>query len=394
MAKQRTNLRTVAKAAKVSLTTASRVLNGSSIPTEQTRKRVIKAAGELGYQLDPQFGQAIRRRRHGLTEPRQQTGLISLFMSPATGLNSQFPSDAHFGRGIAAIQKALNANDKHLLLQTSDDASEVLQIAAERELEGLLLWGAFKVADNPQAKYLCSQLPAVLIESSCTDCRADSVMLNASLAMRKQLEYLWDLGHRQIAYFEQSLVQSPQQQRLRAFTDFFQEKNIAIPLPELNKPHDITTATNDVALDRFADELVMSRPLPTALIAASNYALDLMHRLQDRGLRVPEDISVAGVNDDWLGGNLARPPLTAYHMPMDELGLMAVQLLINRIEKPLRPARHLLIDGHPLERASCAELSDQRATQQNVGQVLTCQGFEKHSVEQVNFTFGSNLPKP
>jgi LacI family transcriptional regulator len=117
-------------------------------------------------------------------------------------------------------------------------------------------------------------------------------------------------------------------------------------------PREITPDTHERVMRAYAEELMAARPRPTALVATNGYAIGIMGHLQDLGLRVPEEFSVIGLNDN-IRGDLTRPPLTSYRMPREHLGRAAAEMLLQRIEDPSHPTRRLTLQGERIERASC-----------------------------------------
>ena len=187
------------------------------------------------------------------------------------------------------------------------------------------------------------------------DLEADSVMPNSAQAVREQLQYLWELGHRNIVTFQPIVMESHIDVYLRAFHQFFAERNHSLANPRLCVPREINSGTHARVMGEYAKEIVDASARPTALVTWDVYACGLLVELLRVGLRVPQDISVIGM-DDVLDARLSSPPLTSYRFPMEEMGRSATDLLIERIQDRRRPVRNLLINGLLVERASCARM--------------------------------------
>ena len=94
---------------------------------------------------------------------------------------------------------------------------------------------------------------------------------------------------------------------------------------------------------------------PTAVLALNVYAIPIQRFLQEQGVRVPHDISVIGVNETPSNtGQYASPPMTSWQMPQEAIGRTAAEMLMQRIEKKTDVQECLLLNGHRIERASCA----------------------------------------
>lgn len=344
------NVRLVARRAGVSATTVSRVLNNSPIPTADTRQRVWKAVEELNYQPNLLLSQAFRRPRRDPTANEGANHTIGFYMTPPILEKAQH-GDGYYSRVLAGIQTAAQGDHYLLMCETGRrDALTLPDMVNEQRVDGLVIEGDFSAA---MLKFLVQRLPVVFIDRTHPELPASSVMPNIEHAVREQLDYLWELGHRRIITFQ---AQSPNPQveaYLRAFRAFLAGKRADVLHADFCEPCAITPETHAQVMADFARRLAAATPRPTALITWDVYACALLAELPKSGVQVPRDMSVMGM-DDWVEARLATPQLTSYRFPMDEMGRSATELLIQRIQDRSRPPRHLLIDGCLIERASCA----------------------------------------
>lgn len=350
MANAKTNIRDVANAAGVSHTTVSMVLNNSPVPSAETREKVLKTAQALNYQPDPLFRQVLQRRRTGQAMTRTMTQTIGFLTSEMIVEKAQ-RDDGYYSRVLAGIQRATERQRYHLMVKSAR-AEELAPPAmvTEGRVDGLVIEGDFP---ELLRGLLAKRLPVSFIDRTYADLEADSVMPNIERAVREQLQYLWGLGHRNIVTFQHAVVEPRNETYLRAFHQFFAERKQPLTQPRLCERRDINPTTHARVMAEYARELAEARPLPTALVTGDGYALSLLAEFERLGLRVPQDLSVIGM-DDVLAARLASPQLTSYRFPMEEMGRAATELLIERIEDRHRPVRHLLINGQLVERASCA----------------------------------------
>lgn len=345
----RSNIYDVAKEARVSIATVSRVLNNSPIPTAKTRERVLRAMHELNYQPDPAFRQAFRRR-NATTRERPLTQTIG-YMMDEKFLERALREDGYYSRVLAGIQQAVRQHRYHLMWSGSEtDMTNIPAMVAENRVDGVLLEGNFS---DTLRRLLVQRLPVVFVDRSYPELGASSTITNVERAVEEELEYLWELGHRNIVTFLPMPDGVQYEMYQHAFQRFFKRKQHALEQPALCAPRAIVTETHARVMEQYARDFAAARPRPTALIAYDVYACTLLEEFHRLGVRVPDDVSVVGM-DDMMQARMASPQLTSYRFPMDDMGRTAVELLIQKIQDPARAVHHVLINGQMVERASCA----------------------------------------
>jgi len=353
--KKPVSIRDVATEAGVSRSTVSLVLNNSSVPKPETRRKVMEVVRRLNYQPDPLFGQAVRRRHSGEKLPARMTQTIGFFANDFL-LSQARVDDGYYSRVLAGIQQGVEKHDYHLMIKTSK-INEVAPptIVTENRVDGLVIEG-----DIPKVlfKLLADRLPVAVIDRSMPDLNVDSVMPNIEKAVHEQLAYLWELGHRNIIKFTSAMDSAHDRLYVRAFDQFFEDRGHPLAQPALCERREIHTDTHNEVMAQYAKQIVDAVPRPTALITWDIYACSLLPLLQNHGLRVPEDISVIGM-DDLLASQMATPQLTTYRYPMEDMGRSATELLIERVKDRSRPVHQIMINGKLVERATCSNAPDQ-----------------------------------
>jgi LacI family transcriptional regulator len=350
MNSKKANIRSVAEAAGVSCSTVSLVLNNRKGPSRKTRQQVIEAADGLSYRPEPLFQQAFQRQRTSQRADHNKTQTIGFLTSEMISQQLQ-RGDDYYSRVLSGIQRSIESRDYHLMVRTVRLNELALPaMVTERRVDGLVIEGDFS---EEMLRMLAKQLPISLIDRTCTDLEADSVMPNVKQAMREQLHYLWDLGHQNIVTFQHAAPDLLVERSLRAFHQFFAERNHVLAHPTLCERREINSETHHRVIAEYAQELAAASPRPTALMTGDPYACDLLREFSRLGIRVPHDLSITGM-DDIAEARASRPQLTSYRFPMEEMGHSATDILIERIQDRDRPIRHLLINGQFMERASCA----------------------------------------
>ncbi len=346
-----TTIRDVAAAAGVSITTISRVLNQSPIPTEETRARVLEVVQQLNY-VSQKPG---RKSRHPERTPKRSrlTHTVGLLLS-ANIMERYSQGDPYYARLLGGIYQGADQSHSHLMVGLYDRNRQVLPPwIMQNKVDGLLIDAE---VPPPIQLQLSGRMPVVFLDSGPAHPTASSVEPNLEAAVTETLDHLWDLNHRDIALFlprgEARLIH----RLLAAYATFFQMKNHRPRLDLLNAPRDISAATHRQVLERYAGELAAARPRPTALVSWDIYSGDILAALERQGTDVPREISVVGFDDLPLAAQ-SRPPMTSYRFPMDEIGRLAVETLQQIIIHPAGPVRKILLTGRLVVRDSTGPAS-------------------------------------
>ena len=318
----RSTIRDVARIARVSVSTVSRVLNEHPYVTEETRRRVAEAMDELQYRPDV----AARSMRTGATR--------------AIGFVFADFSNPLFSAIAMGADSVLHPLGYSLVLANSvrdpERETEVIATLRDRRVDGLLL----SLADERTAglrERLAAFGSVVLLDRDVPDLHCDRVLTDHAAGIRGALDHLLALGHRRIAMIAGTEAQRAIRERLRAFRegmgDFFDEQLVRAVDPLLESGH-------DAALN-----LLQSRHRPTALIAAHNQLFaGILSAVRELALRVPADLSLVTCEDDDLA-RLNEPPVDVVRRDMAALGEAAARLLLARLEGN-GPPREVMLPAH------------------------------------------------
>jgi LacI family transcriptional regulator len=327
-------LRDVADMARVHSSTASRALNERTrgLVNEATVRRVLAAAERLGYQPNV-LARGLRSNR---------TGSVGMLIPDLT--NPLFPPI------IRAIEDRLRVADVTLLIaSTSNDPDrerDLLDLMASRRVDGLIVATARR-SDPALEQYVRSGNPVVLLNRTIDEPVLPSVAADDHIGVGLILRHLRDLGHRRIAHVAGNPVASTGLERYQNFLswarvlDLDTDDALVVQARWFNQPDG--AAAFRVLLDRGVDF--------TAVFAANDLvALGVYDVCAERGIRIPEDLSVVGFNDIPFTDRFA-PPLTSVRLPHAEIGRRAAELLLSAIDDPssatmsIRLAPELIVRG-------------------------------------------------
>jgi LacI family transcriptional regulator len=331
----RPTIRDVARAAGVSLGTASRALNGHKSVSQAMRARVEQAIVDLGYRPDA-VAQSMRRGA---------TRTVGIVIRDIT-----VPVLAGF---VKSVQDVLHEAGYALVIAGSEDRHErevdLLNVLSHRRVDGLIMTTAAERDPMLLAAREAVRMPVVLLDRELPP-SFDAVLVAHREGMRQAVSYLLDLGHRRIALLTGSEMVRPAAERVLGYQDAFRDRGLALD-PELIRARNFTA---DFAYVESAALFSQRRP-PTAIIAGGIAMLPgILRAARAHGLRIPDDVSVIGASDSDLA-ELATPPVTVVRWSYAELGKAAAQLILDRLQRdPDRPPRRIKFPSELMIRASCA----------------------------------------
>lgn len=323
MGNSRSTIRDVARAAGVSISTVSLVLNHKGNVSEATRRRVLKVAQELGY--------VPSRAARDLS--LQRTGNVGFVLREDHFTRSEpFYTYIFLGTEFEA-----RLHNLYVLLTTiprdyrrGEHAPRFLR---ERSVDGLLIAG--KVSDVFLEEVRAMKLPTVLIDYEAEGFPA--VVIDNQGGARVAVEHLIEQGHRRIAFVAADIQHPSIAHRLEGYRIALARAGLSMD-PALVLVDDEAEPTRATG-QRLGARLLALTERPTAAFCANDaLALGVMETLLQAGLRVPDDVALVGF-DDVQGAAQAPVPLTSVRVFKEQMGELAMRHLAERIgpEQTRRP---------------------------------------------------------
>jgi LacI family transcriptional regulator len=317
----RVTLAQVSEAAGVSLSTVSKVLNGRADVAESTRRTVERAMEDLGYTAR--------------TEPKNPNRRKSLLVVMGGGINA-YAAEVLNGAMEAAREMDLSLTISKAPSPEDIDPAEVLrEVAAEGHIGVVIITPRFTAE---QIAYLARRrLPMAMIDPfDPVHDEGVSVGTTNWAGGMTATEYLLDQGHRRIGFVGGPMVSM----QARARGDGYRAA-----LDRAGVPFDEDRAVfGDFAFEagqELGRHLLELNDPPTAIFAASDpSALGVMAAARERGVAIPDDLSVIGF-DDTVPARWAVPPLTTIRQPMPEMGRSAVRLVAEQARGETPACRRL-----------------------------------------------------
>ncbi|MDG4821763.1 LacI family DNA-binding transcriptional regulator [Asanoa sp. WMMD1127] len=303
----------VARLAGVSHQTVSRVLNGHPSVRTETRERVLTAVRQLNYRPN-----ALAR---GLAGRRSRVlGVVSfdtILYGPAATLLGVERAARAAGYGVSIV--TLEQLDH-------DGVSDALSALAEQSVAGVVIIAPFTNAASA-LRSLPTGIPAVVVEAG-TSGALPAISVDQIAGAELAVRHLLELGHETVWH-----VRGPQnwleaRDREYAWRSTLESAGLAVP-PALDG--DWSAASGYQAGLRLAGD-----PRVTAVFCANDQqALGLLRAFHERGVRVPDDVSVVGF-DDIPEAEFMSPPLTTIRQDFDEVGRRCLAMLLDLLDPPVQ----------------------------------------------------------
>ena len=309
-----TTIKDVARVAGVSVATVSRVLNGSAPVLEPTRRRILDAARELRF------------------TPNASARSLSMRRTAALGVVLPDLHGEFFSELLRGIDRTAQTQGRHLLVSSSHHGargmSEALR-AMHGRVDGLIVMAP----DVPAAglvEALPHTIPTVLVNCALVtappDLRVDSLAVDNYGGSVAMVEHLASLGHKRIAFIAGAAQNEDAAERERGYREAMKRLGL-----EVSRSQEVRGDFSEEGGRAAAIKLMDLATPPTAIFAANDMmALGAIACVRERGLRVPEDVSVTGF-DDIPTARYITPPLTTVRVDVEALGALATTMLVERM---------------------------------------------------------------
>ena len=335
-------IKDVAALAGVSPSTVSRTCKNNPSISEETKERVRKAMAELGY--EPNF------QASNLASQNSRTIGIILPASAKEVYENSFYLEA-----IQGISHYCNGRQYMPTIVTGQDEAEILNavrsMSRSGKVDGFII--LYSKKEDPVIDYLFNEGLLYILIGKATQYTNQTIYIDNDnlLAGREAAEYLYQLGHRRIAYLgsDSSLMFS---------ADRKAGYQLALASHQLPVRPEYCVEVKNVSEnnEEVIRGLLMQKDRPTAILVSDDIlAVSLERVCLENHLAIPEDLSIISFNNS-LFARLTSPQLTSINIGAGQLGSEAASQIINHIENPNLLATKIIVPHHLIERDSCCKI--------------------------------------
>lgn len=326
-------IKDVAAEAKVSRATAARALNGYGYVGGAAAERVLEAAKRLGYRGN-RVAQALRQGQ-----------------MPIVGFVPGDIQNPFFARIAHDVDFELRRSGHNLLIAASEE-----DVAQERELidnlralnvRGLIVAPASDRDNQHLVELVREGVPLVLVDRELPDVNCDSIMVDNEGGARAAVDYLIASGHRRIAVLHDDSRIVTTRERLAGYVQSL--KSAGLPIEKRLMP--VSRSIVEYAIDATI-RLFSQVDRPTALFTVDSLLTKgALLALRSMGLSIPHDVSLVGF-DDFDLATFTDPQITVVSQPVNQIGALAVSMVLDRIGGNGEPWRHVRFPTRLIVRGS------------------------------------------
>ena len=300
-------LKDIAEKAGVSRSTVSRALNGQGRMTETTRNYIKSIAEEMGY-----FPNFLAQSLH-----ETRTHMIGVVITAV--------SDPFISELIDGIERVADTTGYTIFLGASkfDPEKEIETILKfyQRQVDGIIVQTSHVLSFNdPRLENV--DVPIVIINDEAEVSTFNNVTTDSEAEVKKAIDYLFSIGHRNIGYIGSPVRLNSNKRRLAGYRASYKDHGLVV-----NESH---VFSPPMMSDYETGQKILDRVLDTDVTAVFCYndmiAIGLMNACRERDVHVPDDLSVVGF-DNIEQASRFFPTLTTIHQPKFELGSKAMQLI-------------------------------------------------------------------
>jgi LacI family transcriptional regulator len=335
-------IKEVAKLANVSITTVSRVSNGSKGVSTKTRRCVLNAIKELGY------------------SPSAMASGLKTRLSKSIGIAVPETIGDFYGEVINGVELTATENGYNLIISLNHHIVKE-ELLAVNFFKAKKVDGAVLVTTSGDDDYVRSLIEEdyniVLLDRDPHGLKVDTVKIDNFRGGYIATEYLLNLGHSNILFIEGVSYIDSSKERFNGYKKALKDKGIKFN-SDFILSGDFFVESGYSSIKRYLDKYGLN----FSAIFASNdqMAMGAIKALNDKGISVPNDISVIGFDDSYISPYII-PPLTTIKQRREEMGKIATELLLDKIsfhKKKERTPRQIIIPVELIERASAIPFSE------------------------------------
>ncbi len=314
------SIKDVAKRAGVSISTVSNVINNTKFVSDELKVKINKVIAELNYEVDP-VARSLKSKK------TMNIGVV------ITNVNRVF-----FSQVIKGIQDEASKKGYNITFCNTDDSFEkekhFIQMLESNWIDGIILDSVADMEEEDYFRYLSGlgnkkkAIPVVSLERRLDNFGIDSVLVNNFLGGSMATRHLLDMGCGKIAHITGPINSCMAQERLKGYREELKKATLEVD-PQRIREGDFSPLSGYQGVKQL---LLDGIEIDGIFAANDQMAIGAMKAIKEYGYTIPENIKVVGFDNTFVA-SIVEPSLTTVNVPKYRLGVVAVEILINKIAK-------------------------------------------------------------
>ncbi|HBI10777.1 ribose operon transcriptional repressor RbsR [Franconibacter pulveris] len=326
-------MKDVARLAGVSTSTVSHVINNDRFVSEAIREKVEAAIQSLNY------------------APSALARSLKINQTRTIGMLITASSNPFFSELVRGVERSCFERGYSLVLCNTDGDEQRmnrnLETLLQKRVDGLLLLCTETHQPSPEIMRRYPAIPTVMMDWAPFGGEGDLIQDNSLLGGDIATQYLIDKGYTRIACITGPLDKTPARLRVEGYRNAMARAGLAVKEGyEVNADFEFRGG-----FDAMQALLALREPPQAVFMSNDAMAVGAYQALYQAGLRIPQDMALVGYDDIELARYMT-PPLTTIHQPKDELGELAIDVLIHRMAQPDLQQQRLQLTPELVERGS------------------------------------------
>ncbi|WPU95537.1 LacI family DNA-binding transcriptional regulator [Mucilaginibacter sabulilitoris] len=318
MKSHQTTIIDIAHELKISKSTVSRALIGHPNVKHTTRMAVLELAEKMDYQ----------RNMHAISLITRKSSTLGVIVPEFT--SSYFPEI------IIGAQTAATAAGYNIIISQSNESYETevanTRVMLANQVDGIMISMTKETRNYDHFKVFQRKgIPIVFFNRVCDEMKVPKVVVDDYDGAFKVVEHLLSIGKNKIAHLAGPDSLSMSVKRLSGYLDALKKHQVAIN-EQWIIPYDLSIPKVSI----YVNHLLNLENPPNAIFAINDpTAIEAIQVIKKAGLRIPQDIAVAGFSNDYIS-SLIEPSLTTMSQPVQKIGIKAIELLIDQIKRDVK----------------------------------------------------------
>ena len=308
-------IKEIAKIAGVSPSAVSIVLNNRKGVSDKTRQKIQEIVDKFQYAPNPNSRRLLFNKTNNIAV---------LFKKDLSPMENLFHSELN--NAILHECESLGYNLVFASAAIENGIVSLPNIIKSYDVDGIIFYGDIESPIQDAIKQF--EIPYIIVDSHSDSSDVLSVRADYMKASYTMTNYLISIGHRKIAYIGANTSSHYGSQTFSGFKKAIEENKINLPMNWIQ-----TEAENEDTSYICMENILTQSSLPTAVFCAADiYAIGAMKCIKSKDLKIPDDISITGI-DDIILSKYIEPSLTTVKIKKEEMGKLAMEMLIRKIDK-------------------------------------------------------------